>query len=102
MPTTATPTAPPPAAADPSAAPTQAPCVGRRLHLSTTGEADTLTRVLIWLRRRGCTLTRVDYACGDRHGPGRFSLSLQAPHRHADRLATGLENIVGVLGVEME
>ena len=71
-----------------------------RLDLTTTGEADTLPRVLHWLRRRGCVLTRVDYAAGDRHGPGRFVLSVDAPPRHEDRLVPGLEGLVGVKRVD--
>jgi hypothetical protein len=73
-----------------------------RLRLSTTGEPDTLPRVLNWLRRRGCTLSRVDYAADDRHGPGRFVLAVAAPPRHQHRLAAGLGGIVGVLEVLLE
>jgi acetolactate synthase regulatory subunit len=70
-----------------------------RLRLSTTGEPDTLPRVLNWLRRRGCALSRVDYAADDRHGPGRFLLAVVVPPRHQHRLAAGLGSIVGVLDV---
>jgi hypothetical protein len=73
-----------------------------RLRLSTTGEPDTLPRVLNWLRRRGCTLTRVDYATDDRHGPGRFVLAVAVPPRHQHRLAAGLGGIVGVVDVSQE
>jgi hypothetical protein len=89
-------TARPPAPAAPAAA------VPRRLHLTTTGEPDTLPRVLTWLRRRGCTLRRVDYAGGDRHGPGRFIVAVEAPRRHEPRLARGLETLVGVVRVDVE
>ena len=41
-------------------APPAASGVQVRLRLSTTGEPDTLPRVLTWLRRRGCALTRDD------------------------------------------
>jgi acetolactate synthase regulatory subunit len=74
----------------------------RRLELETTGEPDTLHRVLIWLRRRGCTLTRVDFVAEDRHGPGRFVVSVQAPPRHDDRLDRGLRAIVGVIAVNVD
>jgi hypothetical protein len=76
--------------------------VARRLELATTGEPDTLPRVLGWLRRRGCTCTRVEYRVADRHGPGRFTLAVQTPRRHADRLGRGLEGIVGVVAVRVE
>jgi acetolactate synthase regulatory subunit len=80
-------------------APPAASGVQVRLRLSTTGEPDTLPRVLTWLRRRGCTLTRVDYAPDDRHGPGRFVVAIVVPPRHQHRLAAGLGGIVGVVDV---
>ncbi len=80
-------------------APPTASGVQVRLRLSTTGEPDTLPRVLTWLRRRGCMLTRVDYASDDRHGPGRFVVTVVVPPRHEHRLAAGLGGIVGVLDV---
>ena len=55
-----------------------------------------------WLRRRGCTLTRVDYAPDDRHGPGRFVVAIVVPPRHQHRLAAGLGGIVGVVDVFQE
>jgi acetolactate synthase regulatory subunit len=73
-----------------------------RLRLQTTGEPDTLPRVLNWLRRRGCLLSRVDYAADDRHGPGRFVLAVVVPPRHQHRLAAGLGGIVGVVDVCQE
>ena len=91
MPTTLTLAPPPPASG-----------VQVRLRLSTTGEPDTLPRVLNWLRRRNCTLTRVDYATDDRHGPGRFVIAALVPPRHQHRLAAGLGGIVGVLDVFQE
>jgi acetolactate synthase regulatory subunit len=81
-------------------APPLAAGVQVRLRLNTTGEPDTLPRVLNWLRRRGCTLARVDYAADDRHGPGRFVLAVVVPPRHQHRLAAGLGGIVGVLEVQ--
>ena len=83
-------------------APPAATGVAVRLRLSTTGEPDTLPRVLNWLRRRGCTLSRVDYAADDRHGPGRFVVAVVVPPRHQYRLAAGLGGIVGVLEVAEE
>jgi acetolactate synthase regulatory subunit len=73
--------------------------VARRLELASTGEPDVLPRVLTWLRRHGCALTRVEYHAADRHGPGRFVVTVEAPRRHADRLACGLANLVGVTDV---
>jgi hypothetical protein len=83
-------------------APPAASGVAVRLRLSTTGEPDTLPRVLTWLRRRGCTLSRIDYAAGDRHGPGRFVVAVIVPPRHEHRLAAGLGGIVGVVEVCQE
>jgi acetolactate synthase regulatory subunit len=76
--------------------------VARRLELATTGEQDVLPRALGWLRRRGCTFTRVEYRASDRHGPGRFVIAVEAPCRHADRLARGLETLVGVTAVRID
>jgi len=83
-------------------APPNTRSVTRRLELATTGEADVLPRVLGWLRRRGCTCTRVEYRVADRHGPGVFVVEVQAPRRHADRLGRGLESLVAVVAVEVE
>jgi hypothetical protein len=76
--------------------------VARRLELATTGEPDVLPRAVGWLRRHGCTLTRVDYEAADRHRPGRFVVAVLAPRRHADRLARGLGNLVGVTAVRVD
>jgi acetolactate synthase regulatory subunit len=76
--------------------------VRRRLELATTGQPDTLLRVLHWLRRHGCTLTRVEYVTQDRHGPGRFLVTVHVPVRHDDRLERGLENLVGVVSANVE
>jgi hypothetical protein len=84
------------------APPTTPPRVARRLELATTGEPDVLPRVLTWLRRHGCALTRIDYHAADRHGPGRFVVAVDAPRRHADRLACGLGNLVGVTEVQVD
>jgi hypothetical protein len=91
MPLTATPS--PPAVARP---------VLRRLELATTGDQDALPRALGWLRRRGCTFAHVEYRARDGHGPGRFAIAVHVPLRHADRLAPGLENLVGVTAVRVE
>jgi acetolactate synthase regulatory subunit len=74
----------------------------RRLELTTNGDPDALPRVLVWLRRRGCTITLLDYAPEDRHGPGRFVVCVEAPPRHEDRLARGLEALVDVIAVAVE
>jgi acetolactate synthase regulatory subunit len=85
-----------------SATVTPSVALARRLELDTTGEPDVLPRVLTWLRRHGCSLTRVDYQTADRHGPGRFVVAVEAPDRHADRLASGLRNLVGVFDVSVD
>jgi acetolactate synthase regulatory subunit len=71
----------------------------RRLALETTGEPDVLVRVLALLRRRGCRIVAVDFHDGDRHGPGRLELSVDAPARIEHRLESWLLGLVDVLEV---
>jgi acetolactate synthase regulatory subunit len=80
----------------PPAAPAARPC---RLALETTGERDVLVRVLTLLRRRGCRIVAVDFHEGDRHGPGRLELSVDAPARIEHRLESWLLGLVDVLEV---
>jgi acetolactate synthase regulatory subunit len=70
-----------------------------RLALETTGTGDVLVRVLTLLRRRGCRIVAVDFHEGDRHGPGRLELSVDAPPRIEHRLETWLLGLVDVLEV---
>jgi acetolactate synthase regulatory subunit len=70
-----------------------------RLALETTGTGDVLVRVLTLLRRRGCRIVAVDFHEGDRHGPGRLELSVDAPPRIEHRLESWLLGLVDVLEV---
>jgi acetolactate synthase regulatory subunit len=70
-----------------------------RIALETTGTGDVLVRVLTLLRRRGCRIVAVDFHEGDRHGPGRLELSVDAPARIEHRLESWLLGLVDVLEV---
>jgi acetolactate synthase regulatory subunit len=70
-----------------------------RIALETTGTGDVLVRVLTLLRRRGCRIVAVDFHEGDRHGPGRLELSVDAPPRIEHRLESWLLGLVDVLEV---
>ncbi len=72
------------------------PC---RLAIETTGRADVLVRALTLLRRRGCRIVAVDFHEGDRHGPGRLEVSVEAPPRVGHRLESWLLGLVDVLEV---
>ena len=81
-------------------APPSAPAARpRRLELETTGREDVLVRVLTVLRRRGCRIVSVDYHEGDRHGPERFALAIEAPPRIETALEAWLLGLVDVLAV---
>jgi acetolactate synthase regulatory subunit len=67
-----------------------------QLQLQTTDSPDVLVRVLTTLRRRGCTITSVDYAEGDRHRPGRLELCVRTAPRTEHRLQAWLEALVEV------
>jgi acetolactate synthase regulatory subunit len=71
----------------------------RRLAVETTGSAEVLVRALTLLRRRGCRIVAVDFLEGDRHGPGRFDVSVEAPARVEHRLESWLLGLVDVLDV---
>jgi acetolactate synthase regulatory subunit len=62
-------------------------------------DVSTLQRVLTVLRRRGCVITRVDYAAGDRHRPGYLHVAVAAPARQAGSVGAWVENLVDVQGV---
>lgn len=70
-----------------------------RLELQTTGRDDVLVRVLTLLRRRGCRIVAVDFHQGDRHGPERFELAIEAPARIEHRLECWLLGLVDVMEV---
>jgi acetolactate synthase regulatory subunit len=71
----------------------------RRLELHTLDAPDLLVRVLLVLRRRGCVVVAVDYRASDRHRPGHFAVTVDAPARTGHSLDAWLENVVGVTAV---
>jgi acetolactate synthase regulatory subunit len=73
-----------------------------QLQLQTTDSPDVLLRVLTTLRRRGCTITSVDYAEGDRHRPGRLEICLRTAPRTEHRIEAWLAGLVEVEGVRVE
>jgi acetolactate synthase regulatory subunit len=72
----------------------------RRLVLETTGRDDVLVRVLTLLRRRGCRIVALDFHQGDRHGPERFELAIDAPARIEHCLESWLLGLVDVRAVQ--
>jgi acetolactate synthase regulatory subunit len=78
---------------------TNAPAQRCRLSLATRAESDAVVRVLVLLRRRGCTVVAVDFHRADRHGPGRLEISVDAPPRTGHRLEEWLKGLVNVLAV---
>ena len=70
-----------------------------RLAVDTTGRDDVLVRALTLLRRRGCRIVAVDFHEGDRHGPGRLHVSVEAPPRTEHRLESWLLGLVDVVEV---
>jgi acetolactate synthase regulatory subunit len=74
--------------------------VRQRLALHVTDNRDVLLRVLIVLRRRGCTVTHVDYAAADRHGPGHLVIGVEAPAGRPRRVDRWLANLVEVIAVD--
>jgi acetolactate synthase regulatory subunit len=73
--------------------------VRRRLALDVGAAPDVLVRVLTLLRRRQCRVVAVHFHEADRHGPGRFELTLLAPPRTADRVEAWLLSLVDVNAV---
>ena len=47
-------------------------------------------RALTMLRRRGCRILAVDFHESDRHGPGRFEVTVDPPPRTANQIENGL------------
>jgi acetolactate synthase regulatory subunit len=70
-----------------------------RLSLTTRADSDVLVRVLVLLRRRGCTVVTVNFRCPDRHRPGCFEVSVDAPTRIGHRLEEWLRGLVDVVEV---
>ncbi len=71
----------------------------RRLAIETTGREDVVVRALTLLRRRGCRILAVDFHAADRHMPGRFEVTFDAPPRTANRIEEWLMGLVDVTGV---
>jgi acetolactate synthase regulatory subunit len=77
------------------------PVVNRRqATLAVREGADVLVRVLVTLRRRGCTVISVDYNTGDRHREGWLTVAYAPPPRHGHAVRGWLANLVDVLDVE--
>jgi acetolactate synthase regulatory subunit len=71
----------------------------RRLAIETTGREDVVVRALTLLRRRGCRILAVDFHAGERHGPGRFEVTVDAPQRTANQIEDWLKGLIDVTGV---
>jgi acetolactate synthase regulatory subunit len=71
----------------------------RRYTLRTTGRGEVLVRALALLRRRGCRIVAVDFREADRHGPGRFDISVEPPPRTEHRIEAWLGALVDVVEV---
>jgi acetolactate synthase regulatory subunit len=72
----------------------------RRLSLTTRAGSDVVVRALVLLRRRGCNVVGVEFRRADRHGPGSFEVSVEAPPRVGPRLEDWLMGLVDVMAVE--
>jgi acetolactate synthase regulatory subunit len=70
-----------------------------RFSLTTRADSDVVVRVLMLLRRRGCRVVAVNFRRADRHGPGNFELSVDAPTRVGHRLEEWLRGLVDVVAV---
>jgi acetolactate synthase regulatory subunit len=77
-----------------------APAQRCRLSLTTRAESDVVVRVLMLLRRRGCTVVAVNFRRPDRHGPGCFEVAVEAPSRTGHRLEDWLRGLVDVVAVD--
>ena len=80
-------------------APAERLVVRRRFALDVGAAPDVLVRVLGLLRRRQCRVVAVDFHEADRHGPGRFELTVLAPPRTAERVEAWLVSLVDVHAV---
>ena len=86
-------TAPPPSL--------HAALVSRTLTLEVRASTDVVVRVLTTLRRRGCTITSIDYAMGDQHYPGRLRVGLEAPAQRTHCIEHWVANLVDVVAVRV-
>jgi acetolactate synthase regulatory subunit len=73
--------------------------VRRRFALEVGTAPNVLVRVLALLRRRQCRVVAVQFHEADRHGPGRFELTVLAPPRAVDRVEAWLGGLVDVYAV---
>jgi acetolactate synthase regulatory subunit len=80
----------------------QAGLVSCTLTLELCPSADVVVRVLMMLRRRGCTITSIDYAVGDHHFAGRLRIGLRAPARRAHCVEHWVANLVDVVAVSVD
>ena len=71
----------------------------RRLAIETTGREDVVVRALTLLRRRGCRILAVDFHAADRHRPGRFEVTVDAPPRTASQIEEWLMGLIDVTRV---
>jgi acetolactate synthase regulatory subunit len=70
-----------------------------RLSITTRAESDVVVRVLMLLRRRGCSVVAVNFRRADRHGPGCLEVSVDAPPRIGHCLEDWLRGLVDVVAV---
>ena len=82
-----------------AAGPDQRTMVRRRVALDVGTAPDVLVRVLALLRRRQCRVIAVQFHEADRHGPGRFELTVVAPLRTVNRVEAWLGGLVDVYAV---
>jgi hypothetical protein len=73
------------------------PC---RLSLTTRAGSDVVVRALVLLRRRGCNVVGVSFRGADRHRPGSFEVSVEAPVRVRHCLEAWLMGLVDVVEVD--
>jgi hypothetical protein len=72
----------------------------RTFDLELVGEDPAaLVRVLTLLRRRQCTVTRVDFRVADLHGPGWLTIGLELPAAHGHAVPAWMANLVDVAAV---
>jgi hypothetical protein len=58
-----------------------------------------LVRILTILRRRQCTITRVDFRVPDLHAPGWLTIGLEVPPTHGHAVEAWMANLVDVASV---
>jgi acetolactate synthase regulatory subunit len=70
------------------------------LELTLTGAPIVLDRVVSLCRARRCTIVALHFEAGDRHRPGRASVTVRAPARMVRLAAERLAGLPDVLSVE--